>query len=60
MSSYLGLKMSAFNVEAARARFPALKQDQTFLENAGGSQTLDAVIDSSVYIVFSHKALNLI
>lgn len=36
----------AFDVAAARERFPALKQDQVYLDNAGGSQTLDDVIDS--------------
>ncbi|KAF2439820.1 aminotransferas-like protein [Karstenula rhodostoma CBS 690.94] len=36
----------SFDVAAARERFPALKQDQVFLDNAGGSQTLDSVIDS--------------
>jgi selenocysteine lyase/cysteine desulfurase len=35
-----------FDVAAARERFPALKQDQVFLDNAGGSQTLGDVIDS--------------
>ncbi|KAL7786221.1 pyridoxal phosphate-dependent transferase [Trichoderma ceciliae] len=29
-----------------RDRFPALQQDQVFFDNAGGSQTLDTVIDS--------------
>lgn len=29
-----------------RAKFPALKQDQVFFDNAGGSQTLGTVIDS--------------
>ncbi|KAF9732802.1 hypothetical protein PMIN04_008924 [Paraphaeosphaeria minitans] len=36
----------AFDVAAAREHFPALQQDQVFLDNAGGSQTLDAVIES--------------
>jgi len=36
----------AFDVASARKRFPALKQDQVFLDNAGGSQALDDVIDS--------------
>ncbi|KAF1966680.1 PLP-dependent transferase [Bimuria novae-zelandiae CBS 107.79] len=35
-----------FDVAAARERFPALKQDQVFLDNAGGSQALGDVIDS--------------
>jgi hypothetical protein len=36
----------AFDVEACRANFPALKRDQVYLDNAGGSQTLGSVIDS--------------
>lgn len=41
--------MSAtFDVTAARERFPALKQDQVFLDNAGGSQALGDVIESCV------------
>ncbi|CAI6309450.1 unnamed protein product [Periconia digitata] len=38
--------MSSFDVTTARQHFPALKQDQVFLDNAGGSQTLGDVIDS--------------
>ncbi|KAL7628700.1 hypothetical protein AAE478_000215 [Parahypoxylon ruwenzoriense] len=39
--------MANFDVEAARAQFPALQQvDQVFLDNAGGSQTLGTVIES--------------
>ncbi|KAK6864663.1 aminotransferase class-V [Apiospora arundinis] len=38
--------MSQFNVTAARSKFPALTQDQIFFDNAGGSQTLGAVVDS--------------
>lgn len=38
----------AFDVTEARKRFPALSQDQVFLDNAGGSQTLGDVIDSYV------------
>ncbi|KAF2251325.1 aminotransferas-like protein [Trematosphaeria pertusa] len=37
---------STFDVAKARERFPALKQDQVFLDNAGGSQALGDVIDS--------------
>jgi selenocysteine lyase/cysteine desulfurase len=40
--------MSEFNIETARERFPALQQDQVFLDNAGGSQVLGSVIDSWV------------
>ena len=29
-----------------RAKFPALKQPQVFIDNAGGSQVLGTVIDS--------------
>lgn len=35
-----------FNVTAARQHFPALKQDQVFFDNAGGSQVLKEVVDS--------------
>ncbi|EEU43397.1 uncharacterized protein NECHADRAFT_94964 [Fusarium vanettenii 77-13-4] len=38
--------MSKLDVSAIRAAFPALQQDQVFLDNAGGSQTLGTVIDS--------------
>ncbi|PYH97727.1 PLP-dependent transferase [Aspergillus ellipticus CBS 707.79] len=38
----------AFNIAQARTRFPALNQEQVFLDNAGGSQVLDSVIDSIV------------
>ncbi|KAL2007513.1 hypothetical protein VTN00DRAFT_8951 [Thermoascus crustaceus] len=37
---------STFDIAQARSRFPALKQDQVFLDNAGGSQVLDSIIDS--------------
>jgi selenocysteine lyase/cysteine desulfurase len=30
------LKMSTFDVTAVRARFPALQQEQVFMDNAGG------------------------
>ncbi|KAF1840248.1 PLP-dependent transferase [Cucurbitaria berberidis CBS 394.84] len=36
----------SFNITKARERFPALQQDQVFLDNAGGSQALGDVIDS--------------
>jgi hypothetical protein len=35
-----------FDISKAREHFPALKQDQVFLDNAGGSQTLGEVIES--------------
>ena len=38
--------MKAFDVSKARSRFPALNQDQVFLDNAGGSQVLGDVIES--------------
>lgn len=37
---------ATFDISKARERFPALQQDQVFLDNAGGSQALDGVIDS--------------
>jgi selenocysteine lyase/cysteine desulfurase len=37
-----------FDISKSRARFPALQQDQVFLDNAGGSQALGDVIDSLV------------
>ncbi|USP77678.1 hypothetical protein yc1106_04952 [Curvularia clavata] len=40
-----------FDISKARERFPALQQDQVFLDNAGGSQALGDVIDSiSAYL----------
>lgn len=38
-----------FDISKAREHFPALQQDQVFLDNAGGSQALGAVIDSYVH-----------
>jgi selenocysteine lyase/cysteine desulfurase len=40
---------AAFDISKAREQFPALQQDQVFLDNAGGSQALGTVIDSSVH-----------
>ncbi|KAE9372075.1 PLP-dependent transferase [Stipitochalara longipes BDJ] len=37
---------STFDIATARSKFPALDQPQVFFDNAGGSQTLGAVIDS--------------
>lgn len=37
---------SAFDIAAIRASFPALAQQQVFMDNAGGSQVLGSVIDS--------------
>lgn len=36
----------ALNVEALRAEFPALQNDQVYLDNAGGSQILGVVVDA--------------
>lgn len=38
--------MTTFDVQAVREHFPALKQPQVFLDNAGGSQILGDVADS--------------
>ncbi|KAI1213872.1 PLP-dependent transferase [Annulohypoxylon truncatum] len=38
--------MANFDVEAARSKFPALKEDQVFLDNAGGSQVLGSVVEA--------------
>ncbi|KAJ6113248.1 hypothetical protein N7523_006565 [Penicillium sp. IBT 18751x] len=38
--------MASFDVAAARAQFPALQQEQVFMDNAGGSQVLGSVADS--------------
>ncbi|KAI1098014.1 PLP-dependent transferase [Jackrogersella minutella] len=47
--------MVKFDVEAARSKFPALKEDQVFLDNAGGSQILGTVIESiSDYLIKSN------
>ena len=35
-----------FDITKSRDRFPALQQNQVFLDNAGGSQTLGDVINS--------------
>ena len=35
-----------FDVKAIRAQFPALDQKQVFMDNAGGSQVLESVINS--------------
>jgi selenocysteine lyase/cysteine desulfurase len=35
-----------FAIKNAREHFPALQQNQVFLDNAGGSQALGDVIDS--------------
>ncbi|KAI1461657.1 PLP-dependent transferase [Annulohypoxylon moriforme] len=47
--------MASFDVEAARSKFPALKEDQVFLDNAGGSQILGSVVESiSDYLIKSN------
>ncbi|CAG8978819.1 hypothetical protein HYALB_00012219 [Hymenoscyphus albidus] len=38
--------MGNFSIASSREAFPALKQEQVFFDNAGGSQTLGSVIDS--------------
>lgn len=38
----------AFDVDAVRRQFPALQEKQIYFDNAGGSQTLQSVIDSYV------------
>lgn len=38
------------DVEAVRSHFPALKQKQVFLDNAGGSQVLSNAINSCVQL----------
>ncbi|KAI1310382.1 aminotransferase class-V [Xylaria venustula] len=38
--------MGDFDIEAVRSQFPGLAQDQIFFDNAGGSQTLGAVIEA--------------
>jgi len=40
--------MSPLDMAEVRSSFPALSQDQVYLDNAGGSQTLGTVIDSCV------------
>jgi hypothetical protein len=44
--SVFGTMPSSFDVQAARQQFPALKQNQVYFDNAGGSQILGPVIDS--------------
>lgn len=38
--------LASLDMVEVRRSFPALRQDQVFLDNAGGSQTLGSVIDS--------------
>ncbi|KAG5760121.1 hypothetical protein H9Q72_011757 [Fusarium xylarioides] len=40
------MSQSQLDIQALRAKFPALQQDQVFLDNAGGSQILGAAADS--------------
>ncbi|KAI1847389.1 hypothetical protein JX266_006614 [Neoarthrinium moseri] len=37
--------MAPFDISNVRSGFPALKQDQVYFDNAGGSQTLGTVVD---------------
>ncbi|KAI0116851.1 PLP-dependent transferase [Daldinia grandis] len=47
--------MATFDIEADRAKFPALKEDQVFLDNAGGSQILGAAVEAiSDYLIKSN------
>ncbi|KAI1094924.1 PLP-dependent transferase [Rostrohypoxylon terebratum] len=47
--------MASFDVEAARSKFPAFKEDQVFLDNAGGSQVLGTVVEAiSDYLIKSN------
>ena len=39
---------STFDIATAKERFPALNQDQVFLDNAGGSQMLGDAIEAYV------------
>ena len=49
---------AGFNVDAARAAFPALKQKQVFMDNAGGAQVLQSVIDSiTLYLTTNNVQL---
>ncbi|RHZ50444.1 uncharacterized protein CDV56_101201 [Aspergillus thermomutatus] len=46
-SPFRSAEMAAeFDIAQARTRFPALKLKRVFLDNAGGSQVLDTVIES--------------
>jgi hypothetical protein len=49
---------STFDIQTARAHFPALKSDQVFFDNAGGSQILGEVATSCEILVFSQKRLS--
>ncbi|EHA53898.1 cysteine desulfurase [Pyricularia oryzae 70-15] len=40
------MSQSTLDIKQVRGSFPALSVDQVFFDNAGGSQTLDKVIDS--------------
>jgi selenocysteine lyase/cysteine desulfurase len=42
------MSSKTIDIQALRAKFPALAQSQVFLDNAGGSQILGAVADASV------------
>lgn len=44
----MSVEENVFDVAVARRRFPGLAQPQIFLDNAGGTQTLDTVISSYV------------
>ncbi|KAI9148673.1 Aminotransferase-like protein FGM3 [Paramyrothecium foliicola] len=49
---------SSFDINALRAKFPALGQSQVYLDNAGGSQILGAVADAiRDYLITSNVQL---
>lgn len=49
--------MAEFDIKSAREHFPALEQDQVFLDNAGGSQVLGSVIESCVSSIVTYGPL---
>lgn len=49
---------AGLDINAVRAAFPALKQNQVFMDNAGGAQVLKTVIDSiTTYLLTSNVQL---
>lgn len=47
-----------FDINVVRQRFPALKHKQVYLDNAGGSQVLQSVVDSITdYLCFNNVQL---
>lgn len=37
---------TTLEIDQVRSKFPSLKQKQVYFDNAGGSQTLGAVVES--------------